>query len=83
MGWITSVTLIATKTISKHSIDAEYNPSPRSGVYGGYQDWKERPGRFRSLGDGQVDFKKILSKLTQNGYSSWAVFFYGNVVLKI
>ncbi len=56
-----------------HVKDAEYNPSPRSGVYGGYQDWKERPGRFRSLGDGQVDFKKILSKLTQNGYSSWAV----------
>ncbi len=56
-----------------HVKDAEFNPSPRSGVYGGYQDWQNRPGRFRSLGDGQVDFKKVFSKLTQNGYSSWAV----------
>ena len=56
-----------------HVKDAEYNPSPRSGVYGGYQDWKDRPGRFRSVGDGQVDFKKIFSKLTQNGFAGWAV----------
>ncbi|HLZ61357.1 MAG TPA: sugar phosphate isomerase/epimerase family protein [Ktedonosporobacter sp.] len=56
-----------------HVKDAEFNISPRSGVYAGYQDWKERPGRFRSLGDGQVDFKKVFSKLTQIGYASWAV----------
>ncbi|GCE49741.1 sugar phosphate isomerase/epimerase [Thermosporothrix hazakensis] len=56
-----------------HVKDAEFNPSPRSGVYGGYQDWVDRPGRFRSLGDGQVDFKKVFSKLTQIGFSGWAV----------
>ena len=56
-----------------HVKDAEYHPSPRSGVYGGYQDWKDRPGRFRSVGDGQVDFKRVFSKLTQNGYTGWAV----------
>jgi sugar phosphate isomerase/epimerase len=56
-----------------HVKDAEYHPSPRSGVYGGYQDWKDRPGRFRSLGDGQVDFKRVFTKLTEIGYSSWAV----------
>ncbi|MBO0780651.1 MAG: sugar phosphate isomerase/epimerase, partial [Ktedonobacteraceae bacterium] len=56
-----------------HVKDAEFNPSPRSGVYGGYQDWVDRPGRFRSLGDGQVDFKRVFSTLTQNGFSSWAV----------
>lgn len=56
-----------------HVKDAEYHPSPRSGVYGGYQDWQDRPGRFRSVGDGQVDFKQVFSKLTQNGYASWAV----------
>jgi sugar phosphate isomerase/epimerase len=56
-----------------HVKDAEYHPSPRSGVYGGYQDWKDRPGRFRSTGDGQVEFKRIFSKLTQNGYTGWAV----------
>ncbi len=56
-----------------HVKDAEFNPTPRSGVYGGYQSWKDRPGRFRSLGDGQTDFKKVFTKLTEVGYSSWAV----------
>ena len=56
-----------------HVKDAEFRPSPRSGVYGGYQEWKDRPGRFRSLGDGQVDFKQIFSKLTEIGFNSWAV----------
>ena len=56
-----------------HVKDAEFRPSARSGVYGGYQDWKDRPGRFRSLGDGQVDFKQIFTRLTAAGFSSWAV----------
>lgn len=56
-----------------HVKDAEFNPTGRSGVYGGYQSWAERPGRFRSLGDGQIDFKGIFSKLTQYGFSGWAV----------
>lgn len=56
-----------------HVKDAEFNPSGRVGVYGGYQGWKDRAGRFRSLGDGQIDFKGIFSKLTQYGYDSWAV----------
>ena len=56
-----------------HVKDAEFNMSGRSGVYGGYQDWVERPGRFRSLGDGQIDFNGIFSKLTQYGFDGWAV----------
>lgn len=56
-----------------HVKDAEFNPTGRSGVYGGFQDWVSRPGRFRSLGDGQVDFKSIFSKLTAYGYEGWAV----------
>ncbi|MBJ7498666.1 MAG: sugar phosphate isomerase/epimerase [Sphingopyxis sp.] len=56
-----------------HVKDAELNPTGRSGVYGGFQDWVDRPGRFRSLGDGQVDFGGIFSKLTQYGYAGWAV----------
>lgn len=56
-----------------HVKDAEFNPTGRSGVYGGYQDWVNRPGRFRSPGDGQVDFKNIFSKLSQYGYDGWAV----------
>jgi sugar phosphate isomerase/epimerase len=56
-----------------HVKDAEFNPTGRSGVYGGYQDWVNRPGRFRSLGDGQVDFVGIFSKLAQYSYEGWAV----------
>jgi sugar phosphate isomerase/epimerase len=56
-----------------HVKDAEFNPSGRSGIYGGYQGWVDRPGRFRSLGDGQVDFKGIFSKLAQYDYDGWAV----------
>lgn len=56
-----------------HVKDAEFNPTGRSGVYGGYQAWIDRPGRFRSLGDGQVDFKGIFSKLSQYDFDSWAV----------
>ncbi|WP_207458356.1 sugar phosphate isomerase/epimerase [Azospirillum sp. SYSU D00513] len=56
-----------------HAKDAEFNPSPRQGVYSGYQPWINRAGRFRSLGDGQVDFGAIFSKLTQYGYDGWAV----------
>lgn len=56
-----------------HVKDAEFNPTGRQGVYGGYSDWIDRAGRFRSLGDGQVDFKSIFSKLTQYDYKGWAV----------
>jgi sugar phosphate isomerase/epimerase len=56
-----------------HVKDAEFRPDGRAGVYGGYQAWIDRPGRFRSLGDGQIDFKRIFSKLAQYGYDGWAV----------
>lgn len=56
-----------------HVKDAEFNPTGRQGVYGGYQSWINRAGRFRSLGDGQVDFKSIFSKLAAYNYKGWAV----------
>lgn len=56
-----------------HVKDAEYRPTGRSGVYGGYQDWLDRPGRFRSPGDGQVDFRAIFSKMAQYDFPGWAV----------
>ncbi len=56
-----------------HVKDAEFNPSGKQGVYGGYQSWVNRAGRFRSLGDGQVDFKSIFSKLAAYDYKGWAV----------
>ncbi|NBF04066.1 TIM barrel protein [Pseudomonas sp. Fl5BN2] len=55
-----------------HVKDAEFNPTGRQGIYGGYSAWTERAGRFRSLGDGQVDFKAIFSKLAQYDYPGWA-----------
>ncbi|NBV64995.1 MAG: sugar phosphate isomerase/epimerase, partial [Planctomycetes bacterium] len=56
-----------------HVKDAEFIRSARSGVYGGFQDWAQRPARFRSLGDGQVDFRGIFSRLAAIGYAGWAV----------
>ncbi len=56
-----------------HVKDAEFNPTGRQGVYGGFQSWANRAGRFRSLGDGQVNFGAIFSKLTQYGFDGWAV----------
>ncbi|WP_376089454.1 sugar phosphate isomerase/epimerase family protein [Roseomonas sp. CCTCC AB2023176] len=56
-----------------HVKDAEFRPTGRVGAYGGYQRWADRAGRFRSLGDGQVDFGAVFSKLTQYGFDGWAV----------
>ncbi len=56
-----------------HVKDAEFNATGKQGTFGGYQSWLNRAGRYRSPGDGQVDFKTIFSKLTQYGYKGWAV----------
>ena len=56
-----------------HVKDAEFNPSGRQGVYSGFQSWVNRAGRFRSLGDGQVDFAAVFSKLAEYDYDSWPV----------
>ena len=56
-----------------HVKDAEFNATGKSGIYGGYQSWVDRPGRFRSLGDGQIDFKAIFAKMAANDFDGWAV----------
>ncbi|MBP0591410.1 sugar phosphate isomerase/epimerase [Paraburkholderia sp. LEh10] len=56
-----------------HVKDAEFRPNGRQGVYGGYSGWVERAGRFRSLGDGQIDFGAIFSKMAQYDFPGWAV----------
>ena len=56
-----------------HVKDAEFNPTGRQGVYGGFQSWVDRAGRFRSLGDGQVDFAAIFAKMAANDFAGWAV----------
>jgi len=55
-----------------HVKDAEFKPDGRVGVYGGYQGWQDRAGRFRSLGDGEVDFSAVFTQLTKYGYDGWA-----------
>ncbi|RYC29228.1 sugar phosphate isomerase/epimerase [Lichenibacterium minor] len=56
-----------------HAKDAEFNPTGRQGFYSGLRPWLGRAARFRSLGDGQVDFGGVFSRLAQHGYGSWAV----------
>lgn len=56
-----------------HVKDSEFNPTGKKGTFGGYGDWKDRAGRYRSPGDGQVDFKSVFSKLTEYGCDVWAV----------
>lgn len=65
-----------------HVKDAEFNPTGKQGVYGGYSSWIERAGRFRSLGDGQVDFNAIFSKLSQYDFDGW-LSLNGNAPLNI
>ncbi len=57
-----------------HVKDAEFNPTAKQGVYGGYQGWLQRAGRDRSLGDGQVNFKAIFSKMAAYDFAGWAVY---------
>ncbi|SDD61155.1 sugar phosphate isomerase/epimerase family protein [Niabella drilacis] len=56
-----------------HVKDSEFNPTGRKGAFGGYQPWLKRAGRYRSPGDGQVDFKTIFSKLAEYDFKGWAV----------
>jgi sugar phosphate isomerase/epimerase len=73
MDYLAFIDLYHDRIAAFHVKDAEFNPDGRQGVYSGYQSWINRAGRFRSLGDGQVDFSAIFSKLAQYGYDSWAV----------
>ena len=73
MDYLAFLDLYHDRVRAFHVKDAEFHANGRSGVYGGYQGWVERPGRFRSLGDGQVDFSQIFSKLAQYDYPGWAV----------
>lgn len=73
MDYLSFIDLYHDRICAFHVKDAEFNPDGRQGVYSGYQAWTQRAGRFRSLGDGQVDFSGIFSKLAQYGYDSWAV----------
>lgn len=73
MDYVGYITEYADFIKAFHVKDAEFRMSAKSGVYGGYQNWTQRPGRFRSVGDGQVDFKQVFTKMTEIGFDSWAV----------
>ncbi len=73
LDYVEFIRIYADRITAFHVKDAELRPSGRVGVYGGYQPWARRAGRFRSLGDGQVDFTQVFTALTEAGYRSWAV----------
>jgi sugar phosphate isomerase/epimerase len=73
MDYLGFIDLYADRIRAFHVKDAEFVPTARSGLYGGFQDWAERPARFRSPGDGQVDFGGVFSRLAAAGYRGWCV----------
>jgi sugar phosphate isomerase/epimerase len=73
LDYIEYIDLYHERIRAFHVKDAEFHSSGRQGTFGGYQSWVNRAGRYRSPGDGQVDFKRIFSKLTQYGFDGWAV----------
>jgi len=73
LDYLSFIDIYAERIGAFHAKDAEFNPSGRQGVYSGFQPWLGRAGRFRSLGDGQVDFRGIFSRLAAIGYDRWAV----------
>ncbi|MFV0382402.1 sugar phosphate isomerase/epimerase family protein [Paracoccus sp. (in: a-proteobacteria)] len=73
LDYLDHIDIYAERIKMFHVKDAEFNPTGRQGVYGGYQSWVNRAGRFRSLGDGQVDFGAIFSKMAANDFDGWAV----------
>lgn len=73
LDYLDFIDIYADRIKMFHVKDAELNPTGRQGVYGGYQPWVDRAGRFRSLGDGQIDFGAIFSKLAAIGFDGWPV----------
>ncbi|OSQ39883.1 sugar phosphate isomerase/epimerase family protein [Thalassospira mesophila] len=73
LDYLDFIDIYADRIKMFHVKDAEFNPTGRQGVYSGYQGWVGRAGRFRSLGDGQIDFGAIFSKLTALDFDGWAV----------
>jgi sugar phosphate isomerase/epimerase len=73
LDYLAFIDIYHSRIKALHIKDAEFRPTGKQGVYSGYAPWIDRAGRFRSLGDGQIDFGAIFSKMAQYGYDSWAV----------
>ncbi|KQW01335.1 sugar phosphate isomerase/epimerase [Rhizobacter sp. Root1221] len=73
LDYLAFIDIYHSRIKALHIKDAEFRPTGRQGVYSGYAPWVDRAGRFRSLGDGQVDFGAIFSKMARHNYPGWAV----------
>lgn len=73
LDYLEFIKIFADRIKAFHVKDAEFNSNGLMGVFGGYQPWTKRAGRFRSPGDGQIDFNRIFSLLTELGYKGWAI----------
>lgn len=73
LDYLAFIDIYHSRISAFHVKDAEFNPDGRQGVYSGYAPWTQRAGRFRSLGDGQVDFKSIFARLATHGFDGWPV----------
>ena len=73
LDYIEFIRIFSNRIKAFHVKDAEFQPTGLVGVYGGFNNWVERAGRFRSPGDGHVNFKRIFSTLTEYGYEGWAI----------
>ena len=73
LDYLQFIQLYKDRIAGFHVKDAEFRPDGRVGAYGGYQPWGGRAGRFRSLGDGQIDFVRVFTLMTEAGYDGWAV----------
>jgi sugar phosphate isomerase/epimerase len=74
LDYVEFIDFYHTRIKGFHVKDAEFRPSGRQGFYSGYRPWLKRAARDRSLGDGQVDFKQIFSKLAEYDFAGWAVY---------
>jgi sugar phosphate isomerase/epimerase len=74
MDYVGFIDVYHERICSFHVKDAEFNPTARQGMLSGYQPWLKRAARDRSLGDGQVDFRRIFAKLTEYDFAGWAVY---------
>ena len=74
LDYIEFIDIYHTRIKAFHVKDAEFRPTGRQGFYSGYRPWLKRAARDRSLGDGQVDFPRVFSKLAEYGFEGWAVY---------
>ncbi|MBL7697355.1 MAG: sugar phosphate isomerase/epimerase, partial [Chitinophagaceae bacterium] len=73
LDYVEFIKIFADRIKAFHVKDAEFNRSGLMGVLGGFEPWTKRAGRFRSPGDGQINFSRIFSTLTESGYKGWAI----------